>query len=126
MKMLKNIISFFLLLSIWSYDAPAADGGLSNDKELFAERAPVSVKVLITYFPASQPCKAASSWGWGAENTCPHSVIGALEIKVGDKPVCVPLSAFADLGDPRTVKIEPRKEKGRFAVILTGGDAATS
>jgi hypothetical protein len=49
-----------------------------------------------------------------------------LEVKVGGKPIFVPLSAFADLGNPRKVRIESRKEKGRFAVILTGGDAATS
>jgi hypothetical protein len=126
MKIMKNISSVFLLLMILNDVHAAADGVLTNDKELLVEREPVSVRVLVTFLPGTQPCKAASSWGWGAENTCPQSVIGALEIKVRGKAVYVPLSAFADLGNPRTVRIEPREGKDRFAVILKGGDAATS
>lgn len=106
--------------------APVLGIALANDNELFVESGPVRVTVEVTYLPKSQPCKAASSWRWGAENTCPNAVVGALVVKVSGMPAFVPLSAFADLGNPRTVRIESRKGKGRFAVVLIGGDAATS
>ncbi|MEW6108482.1 MAG: hypothetical protein AB1632_04830 [Nitrospirota bacterium] len=49
-----------------------------------------------------------------------------MEVKVGGESIFIPLSAFADLGNPRSVNIESGKRKNRFAVVLNGGDAATS
>ncbi len=122
---MKNITIFFLLLFFWNCTTRVGYG-INNDKELFAESGRVSVRVFITSLSKSQPCKAASSWRWGAENTCPRNIINALEIKDSGKSVFIPLSAFADLGNPRTVRIESRKGNDQFAVVLIGGDAATS
>lgn len=123
--MMKNITIFFLLLFFWSCTTRVGYG-INSDKELFAESGRVSVRVFVTSLPDSPPCKAASSWRWGAENACPRNIIGALEVKVSGEPVFIPLSVYADLGNPRTVRIESRKESGQFVVILIGGDAATS
>jgi hypothetical protein len=115
-----------ILLIIWPCNTCLSNGATTKDKELFFESGQVRTTITVTSLPASQPCKAAASWIWGAENTCPDTVVGALEVKVAGEPIFVPLSAFADLGNPRSVRIESRKGKGRFAIILTGGDAATS
>jgi hypothetical protein len=126
MKKLKISIFIILLLVILPGEAYLQGSMQQSDKELFVESGQVKVKVLVASAQESQPCKAASSWRWGAENTCPKTFISALEIKVGGKSIFVPISAFADLGNPRTVRIEPCKEKNCFVVVVVGGDAATS
>ncbi len=122
LKMILYSVAIILLGSFSSFSAPAA----VYDKEISTELGQVSVKVFVKSLPKSQPCDAASSWRWGAENACPRTIIGSVTIKAFGKSLFVPLSAFADLGNPRTVKIESRKEKESFVVILAGGDAATS
>lgn len=114
------------LLTLGLASAIAQNAPLLPDTELSAESGRINVKVLVTPFPGAQTCKAASSWRWGAENACPNAVIGSVELRVNAELVFVPISAFADLGNPRVVQIDQRKGKDRFAVILVGGDAATS
>lgn len=126
MKALKAIIALLILLVILSCQAHLQGISPNSDKELSSTLGPVNVKVLVSSYPNSQPCKASSSWRWGAENACPKTFISALEITAGGKALFVPLSAFVDLGNPRAVQIYLRKGKGSFAVVLTGGDAATS
>lgn len=123
---MKTITTFLLILQIICPYAASMASEIPKNKELVAETGQVSTRVFVSSFPESRPCKTASSWRWGAENSCPSTFVEALEVKVNDKLLFVPLSAFADLGNPRNVHIETRKEKDRFAVVLTGGDAATS
>lgn len=99
---------------------------MAKDKsELVAQDNRVLVKVLVSPYPPSQPCLAAASWRWGAENSCPKKTVIALEIKVDGVAVFVPVSCFLDLGDPRSVQIDASKED-RTAITIMGGDAATS
>ena len=126
MKTLKTSIFILLLIAILPCEACLQGSALQSDKELFEEFGHVKVRVLVASVQESQPCKAASSWRWGAENTCPKTFISAFQVKAGDKSIFVPISAFADLGNPRTVRIEPCKEKNCFIVVVVGGDAATS
>ena len=93
--------------------------------ELNAKAGPISVNATKSTFSGSFECKAASSWRWGAENKCPGSYISSMEVNIDNNPVFIPLSAFADLGNPREIRIETYTEK-KFAIILIGGDAATS
>jgi hypothetical protein len=125
MKTLKISIFIIFLLLILPCEG-YLQGSRPGDKELLEESARVKVRALLTTVQEPQPCKAASSWRWGAEDTCPKTFISALEVKAGDKPIFIPISAFADLGNPRTVRIEPCKEKNCFVVTIVGGDAATS
>lgn len=71
-------------------------------------------------------CVAPESWRWGAEGACPSYSSESLTVIVGVQQIYIPLSAFIDLGDPRSIQLEPRKKKGRFAITIRGGDAATS
>lgn len=104
----------------------AQGAALVHDTEITAKAGNINVKVLVIPFPSTQPCKAAFSWRWGAENACPNAVIGSIEVKVNTELVFVPISAFADLGNARVVQIKSRKGKDRFAILLVGGEAATS
>jgi len=126
MKTLKISIFIIFLLVILPCEAYLQGSRQPNDKELLEEFGRVKVRVLVTSVQEPQPCKTASSWRWGVEDTCPKTFISALEVKTGDKPIFIPISAFADLGNPRTVRIEPCKEKNCFVVTIVGGDAATS
>ena len=116
----------FLFFAIWSIDVYSASDAASKDKELIAESGRISVRVTVSSSPEAQTCQTASSWRWGAENVCPRTFVGALEVKAAGTLLFIPLSAFADLGEPRNVRVETRKGKSRFAVVLIGGDAATS
>lgn len=99
---------------------------LAEDKNLFiAQDNRVLVKVSVSPYPSSQPCLAAASWRWGAENSCPKNTVTALEVKVDGVTVFVPVSGFLDLGNPKSVRIDPSKED-RTAITIVGGDAATS
>ncbi|CAG1065974.1 hypothetical protein BAC1_01571 [uncultured bacterium] len=123
---MKTIIAFSLILqTIWLYAACSANE-LSKNKEFDVKTGEVSARVVVSSFTESQPCKTAASWRWGAENVCPSTFIEVLEVKVNGNLLFVPLSSFADLGNPRKVRIEVHNGKKRFAVVLTGGDAATS
>lgn len=114
------------LLILGLTNTVAQSAALLHDTEISAASGRINAKVLVTPFPGAQTCKAASSWRWGAENACPNAVIGSVELRINEELVFVPISAFADLGNPRVVQIDQRKGKDRFAVILVGGDAATS
>lgn len=123
---MKTITAFLLLLLIlWPFDACISSDATIQSKELVVESGGISVKVTVSPLPEFPPYNVPSSWRWGSENSCPRAFVGALEVKVMGMPVFVPLSAFADLGNPRDVRIESHNGNG-FAVILTGGDAATS
>lgn len=120
----RALLVAFLLTFCWGASAettPPLQGG-----ELSAASGQIGVKVLVAPLGESVRCRSALSWRWGAEGACPATVVGGVEVKVGPHAAFVPLSAFADLGNPRRVKIEEREGKGRFAVILQGGDAAIS
>ncbi len=85
----------------------------------------ISVKLSMRRI-RSENCVAPESWRWGAEGNCPSYLAESMIVTVGEHPIYIPLSAFIDLGDPRSVQLEPRRRKGRFAIVIRGGDAATS
>jgi len=126
MKTLRTSTFILLLIAILPCNATLQANAAQSDKELFEKFGHVEVRVSVANVQESQPCKAAASWRWGAENRCPKTLISTLEVKADDKSIFVPISAFADLGNPRTVTIEPGKDKDRFAVVIVGGDAAIS
>ena len=94
-------------------------------KDLIAKSGQVTVRVSVIPMDL-RVCTAPSSWRWGAINHCPETFVSALEVKVKEKALFIPLSAFCGLGDPSEAKIKHRLGKGCFAVELTGGDAFSS
>ena len=55
----------------------------------------------------------------------PCVLVDSLEISVGGREVAVPRSAFGDLSDVWTARLQ-LTAKGRFGLILVGGDASES
>ena len=62
---------------------------------------------------------------WGGEDVePPRALVSQLTVVVGGQDVFVPLSAFADLGNPRTVEVKVTRRG--FDLIISGGDASAS
>ncbi|TFZ05533.1 hypothetical protein EZ313_02340 [Ramlibacter henchirensis] len=97
----------------------------------------VSIKVLEASLPESNvtarvtvlkdpPCLFdRTAYGWGVENTCSKESIGGIMVEQGGKRQIVPLSAFADLAEPRTIRLIGKTPRS-FILQISGGDAATS
>ena len=116
------IIMTVVLCSCSSY---AQDKPRANNIELNKTLDRIRVCVTKSTYPDSLECKSASSWRWGAENKCPNFYISEMLVSNDDENILIPLSAFADLGNPKAVKIESHS-KNVFSVVVIGGDAATS
>lgn len=84
----------------------------------------VRVAVLTQNTPAD--FVHAHSYGWGGDDlTPPRWIVGGIKITRGKEQLYVPLSAYADLGEPRSLVAEPGKD-GSFTLTLKGGDAGGS
>ena len=70
------------------------------------------------------PCFSPTGWRWGSEGECPRNVLARLEVRWRGHEVFTPVSAFADLGNPRRISL--RKQRDGFDVVVEGGDAATN
>lgn len=68
---------------------------------------------------------AKKGYRWGGEDLAPpRTVVYQLSVTESGDDVFVPLSAFADLGNPRTMEVKATRRG--FDLAITGGDAATS
>lgn len=97
--------------------------GHTQERELVASSGEFKVRVTVS---DARQCRDPSAWRWGAENKCPPSAVTVVRATLKGEPVFVPLSAFADLGDPRDVRIARSRSSDRYTVVIIGGDAATS
>jgi len=66
-----------------------------------------------------------SAYGWGVENACPSEIVSSVIVEQGALRQIVPLSAFADLAMPRSIKLSGVSPKS-FTLAIVGGEAATS
>lgn len=112
--------SLLLVLLLCGQPAPRATNELRAVVGGDGSRIEVTAKLLKT--DAGFPFRAG--WLWGSEDTAPASVISELAVMVDGTHLFVPLSAFVDLGDPRTIKVDRGDQQ--FTVVIKGGDAAAS
>jgi len=84
-----------------------------------------SIKIIVRKITLTRqyPYKNALMWG-GDVSVFPKNVIAAIDVRIGNEKIIVPLSAFCDLGDPHHASLE-KAERG-FKLIVSGGDAAVS
>lgn len=61
---------------------------------------------------------------WGIRHDAPKEIIKKLKISYQTTPLYLPKSAYCDLGNPSSIRIE--QNSSRFTVIIKGGDAASS
>lgn len=72
-------------------------------------------------------CDYFSGWLWGnGDLPCPKSHVSKIKIHDGDISVFIPLFSFFDLGNPNSISINNKNEKGEFSININGGDAAGS
>jgi hypothetical protein len=84
----------------------------------------VSVAVETIEPPSDYAYRKAYMWG-GDETSPPKKIIKAIAALRNGQAVFVPLSAYADLGNPRKLSLEKLPANG-FRLIVSGGDAAGS
>ena len=98
----------------------------ANGRETNELRASASDwQTVIGVMSGDTECATKKSWRWGSEGKCPLSYVGYMEVSRGEVSVFVPMSAFSDLGTPRSVSI---RKRGRASaeIVVNGGDAALS
>ena len=119
------VLFIIVIIVICSCSSYAQEKARVNHIELNTTLDQIKVYVTKSTYPDSMECKSASSWRWGAENKCPNFYISEMLVSRDDETIFIPLSAFADLGNPKDVKVESHSKDG-FSVVVIGGDAATS
>jgi len=119
---------FTLLLSFSVESSYAADtsfeDGVAKVSMALGSSEMVSVSIEIIEPQNSYVYSKAYMWG-GDETSPPKKIIKALTVLRNSQMVFIPLSAYADLGDPRKISLEKLPARG-FRLIISGGDAAGS
>ena len=97
-----------------------------SESALSAKHADISVSVKVIASADGVCLHDASSYVWGSEGTCPKNRISGIEVTRAGKALFVPISAFADLGNPSKVTLKKPTNSKYFTVLVSGGDAGTS
>jgi hypothetical protein len=84
----------------------------------------VSASVETIEPPSGYAYSKAYMWG-GDETSPPKRIIKAITILRNGQMFFIPLSAYADLGNPKEISLEKLPAHG-FRLIIGGGDAAGS
>jgi hypothetical protein len=84
---------------------------------------PIAVTVTQLKLSESYPYRDALLWG-GDVGRLPQSVVSGIQIQKNHESVFIPLSAYSDLGDVKSVSFEA-VTRG-FRVSLRGGNTAAS
>lgn len=125
---MRQLTSFSLLFILaitscaFAKDVPFSKGEaelhtqMSNGKK-------IDLVIETTELDKNYPYPKALMWG-GDEIEQPRRFMSAVTLKFNNQEVRLPLSSYADLGDPNSVKIETTK-KG-FDIDIVGSDAAGS
>jgi hypothetical protein len=82
------------------------------------------LRIQIKVSPYSSSFPYRSGWRWGVEGGEPRTVLTRLAVYLGQEPLFIPVSAYADLSNVRTVSLQVRG-KG-YVITIAGGDAAGS
>ena len=110
-----------LLMSVPQVQVRA--GELEGEQKL-SKRVGDTVVTVVARIRAGGSCSNPKDWVWGSDRECPRKVIAALTVKIDKKAIFVPVSAYADLANLRSIAVKPTRDG--FEVDIGGGDAATS
>lgn len=116
------LIFIALSSAVYGYEADFTNGAVDATYPL-AHRVTLHVRVTTTKVGPAFPFRDGFMWG-GDGPERPRCVIDLITIRAGASPVFVPLSAYADLGDPGDLKVLPAPGRFGFALMIRGGDAA--
>jgi hypothetical protein len=116
-----------LLISFSAESAFALDANFATGiaKASLALGASDSVSVLVETIEPSSDFAYSKAYAWGGdETTPPKKIIKTITVLKNGQNLFIPLSAYADLGNPN--KISLSKLPRGFRLTISGGDAAGS
>ena len=99
---------------------------VGNNAELSATtRDGVSIRVIVQKIapPSDYPIRGGFHWG-GDDTEIPKALVISVQTWVGGDKIFILTSAYADLGDPRSVSLEATRNG--CVIKIDGGDAAGS
>lgn len=120
----KIVVALLLLGNLSPINAAMID--LRTTESATLADGPIKLIAKLERLKSPIDCPSASTWRWGSEQACPSRRIGLLEVSFQGRPVVIPYSAFADLGNPTSVSIERSAKGTTYSIKIKGGDAATS
>jgi len=122
---MRRLLALFLALApILGYadvEVPIKNGSataVSKDKSGMPVAIVLRAEAPSTGFPFVR------GYRWGTEVSSPEAVVTGLEIKVGKGEVFVPLSAYADLANPSSVRMDLASLP--YRLHIRGGDASVA
>jgi hypothetical protein len=116
-----------LVLASFAVGADAEPAELGRGATRLTGRTPdghaIIASVRTTGYTPTWP--HSSGFRWGAERTTTiRSMVTSIGVQVGHDEVFLPLSAYADLANPREAFLETAENE--YRLIIVGGEASTS
>lgn len=120
-----RLLAFAITFALTSVEAFAAANSVpAAPSKVVACVAANSICVALAAEPTDKGA-ARMGYRWGGEDIePPQSMVSQLVVTVKGDDVFVPLSAYADLGSPRTIEI--RTTSRGFELVVNGGDASSA
>jgi hypothetical protein len=125
---MKYLPALTLLSVLWFFAVArcyaSSDVFVENKAELTtSSKAGTSVRVVIQKITIASdyPFKSGFNWG-GGDTELPKTLVSSVQVWIGNEKIFVPLSAYSDLGNPRTASL--KKTRKGFEIKIGGGDAA--
>lgn len=86
----------------------------------------INASITTLNISSEYPYDRSSMWGGDEESQAfPKKIIHSISVVKNKQKIFVPLSAYADLGDPNYAELKSLTTK-KFQLIISGGDAAGS
>jgi hypothetical protein len=98
------------------------EGGIAKASIALGASDSVNASVETTEPPTNYAYSKAYMWG-GDDTTRPKTIIKAIIVVRNGQTLFIPLSVYADLGNPLKISLEKLPPHG-FRLIIRGGDAA--
>jgi hypothetical protein len=93
-------------------------------EQRFEKRIGDAVVTVVAYIREGRHCLNPEDWVWGSDQECPRTVIAALTVGLGEQVIFVPVSAYGDLANLRSIAAHETADG--FEVHFSGGDAASA
>lgn len=120
---------FIIFLFIFSHEICFAENTVT--KSYFVENSLslnlsslIKSSIEIIDLDIHYPYTNSYMWG-GDEKNAPKRIIKKIRVEVNKENIFIPLSSYADLGDPKKFVLE-KTSGDKFRLTISGGDAAGS
>lgn len=129
-RLFLNVIAIMsLLMTSTSVSGADFSQGIAKLNDNLKDGTPIKIEVRTGELTSQYPYKDALMWGGDMQSETevimPKTFITEMDIRIGNKKIIVPLSAYSDLGNPFQILYE--KAESGFKLIIEGrGGTGTS